>query len=68
MNGKNGKIRCKKCDDIIESKYRHDFKSCKCGKISIDGGSSYLKCSWPEGDPTEWIEILQTPNIEEDNN
>lgn len=22
------KIRCKKCGDILESKYRHDFKMC----------------------------------------
>ena len=25
------KIRCKKCGDIIESKTRHDFRTCSCG-------------------------------------
>lgn len=37
------KIKCKKCGDIIESTYRHDFKSCKCGAVSVDGGKDYLR-------------------------
>jgi len=37
------KIRCKKCNDIIESKTVNDFKKCKCGAIAIDGGKQYLK-------------------------
>ena len=37
------KLKCKLCEDIIESKHRHDFKSCKCGSISIDGGSVYTR-------------------------
>lgn len=37
------RARCKLCDEIIESNYRHDFKSCKCGEISVDGGTSYLR-------------------------
>jgi len=37
------KIKCKKCGDIIESKYTHDFKMCKCGSIAVDGGHDYLR-------------------------
>lgn len=37
------KIRCKKCGDIIESKHRHDFVTCKCGAVSVDGDHDYLK-------------------------
>lgn len=37
------KAQCRLCGDIIESTYRHDFKSCKCGEISVDGGKDYLK-------------------------
>lgn len=37
------KIKCKKCGDIIESTYRHDFKFCKCGAVAVDGGNDYLK-------------------------
>src|SRR5574337_866627 len=33
------KVRCKKCDDVIQSMHRHDFRWCKCGAIAIDGGS-----------------------------
>lgn len=37
------KAQCKLCDDVIESKYRHDFVSCKCGEIFVDGGKDYLR-------------------------
>jgi tRNA(Ile2) C34 agmatinyltransferase TiaS len=37
------KIQCSKCDDIIESTNRHDFRWCKCGSIAVDGGKSYLR-------------------------
>lgn len=40
------KVRCKKCDDVIESKHRHDFQSCRCGAIYIDGGTDYQRCGW----------------------
>ena len=36
-------IRCKKCGDIIESEYTHDFKRCACGACCVDGGRSYLR-------------------------
>lgn len=35
------RAQCNHCKDIITSYYGHDFKSCKCGKISIDGGHEY---------------------------
>lgn len=37
------KIKCKKCGDVIESKYTHDFKYCKCGAVCVDGGHEYLR-------------------------
>lgn len=37
------KCRCKLCGDIIESKYRHDWVSCKCGAIFTDGGLDYTR-------------------------
>ena len=39
------KAQCTLCGDIIESKYRHDWVTCKCGKLSIDGGYDYVKVS-----------------------
>ena len=40
---RTNKVRCKHCGDVIESKHRHDFVWCKCGKVAVDGGLSYLK-------------------------
>lgn len=37
------KIRCIKCNDIIESKSIHNCISCKCGACSIDGGDKYTR-------------------------
>ena len=37
--------RCLRCGDEIESKHVHDFVTCKCGAISVDGGKEYFKRS-----------------------
>ena len=42
--------RCLKCNDVIESKSRHDFRWCSCGAIAVDGGLTYLK---RVGDPKD---------------
>lgn len=34
---------CLQCGEVIESKHRHDFVTCKCGASSVDGGKSYLR-------------------------
>lgn len=36
-------IQCNHCKDVIVSCYRHDFKTCKCGTVSVDGGLDYLR-------------------------
>jgi hypothetical protein len=35
------KAICLRCKTEIESKTVHDFVSCPCGKLSLDGGSGY---------------------------
>lgn len=42
----SNKIKCRYCGDVIESTSRHDFRMCKCGKVSVDGGLDYLKRSF----------------------
>lgn len=37
------RAKCLLCNDIIESKHRHDFVSCSCGNIFIDGGLEYSR-------------------------
>ena len=46
-------IRCTKCDTIIESIDRHDFKRCPCKSVAVDGGKDYLRRI---GDPENWEE------------
>lgn len=36
-------VMCNKCSDFIVSKHRHDFVTCKCGNVSVDGGQAYLR-------------------------
>ena len=38
-------VKCLKCKTIVFSRARHDFRSCKCGEVSIDGGFDYCKLS-----------------------
>lgn len=53
--------RCRKCGGYIESKYTHDFVTCPCGSISVDGGLSYLRRS---GDFEMWVELSEYQEIE----
>lgn len=65
----SNKIKCKFCEDIIESKNRHDFKFCSCGRCAVDGGHDYLKRSYSEINPEECFEDLSVvieENLEEE--
>ncbi len=37
------RAECRVCGDIIESTHGHDFVTCQCGEISVDGGHNYLR-------------------------
>lgn len=39
----SNQVRCKKCGDTPYSANVHDFRSCKCGAIAVDGGMEYLR-------------------------
>ncbi|SRR6266403_668006 len=39
---------CLKCDTYIISTHTHDYITCYCGNIAVDGGSEYLKRSIDE--------------------
>ena len=36
-------VECMECLQTIESTYRHDFVTCSCGNVSVDGGHNYLR-------------------------
>lgn len=52
-------IKCNTCGDIIESVYTHDFKTCSCGRVSVDGGHDYLRRCFKESqdDYTDLSEV-----------
>ena len=52
------RIKCRKCNDIIESKSRHDFVWCKCKSVAVDGGSGngYMRRI---GLPTDYEELTE---------
>ena len=36
-------VQCKKCNDVIFSKYYGQFVTCKCGAISVDQTPHYSR-------------------------
>lgn len=57
------KAQCKTCNDIIESKHKHDFINCRCGSLAVDGGKDYIKRS---GIPGQCIELSESRNFTEE--
>lgn len=43
MSKKLNRIKCAKCGEIIVSMHRHDFVTCSCGSVSVDGGNDYCR-------------------------
>jgi hypothetical protein len=35
--------RCARCGDTVRSRNRHDYRTCKCGALAVDGGSWYAR-------------------------
>lgn len=36
---------CPSCGDVLISTHVHDFRTCSCGKSTLDGGRDYIKFS-----------------------
>ena len=54
------RAKCKKCGTIIESKHVHDWVTCKCKGIFIDGGTIYKRAGLlKEGFTFDDIEYLE---------
>lgn len=39
----SNQVECLSCGDKPFSMHRHDYVSCECGKIIVDGGQAYLR-------------------------
>lgn len=44
---------CIDCGSVITSCSVHDFVSCRCGKIAVDGGQDYFKRVFVDNMPVE---------------
>lgn len=38
--------KCLKCNVEIESVFQHDFVSCPCNDVFVDGGFTYIRHGW----------------------
>jgi hypothetical protein len=52
--------QCAKCESVIESRSVHDFVSCKCGAIFVDGGHAYLRGG---GNPEDFISLSEWDDV-----
>ncbi|MBV1930047.1 MAG: hypothetical protein KUG81_11110 [Gammaproteobacteria bacterium] len=39
----SNQAKCLSCGDSIYSMHRHDYVSCSCGKLAVDGGQDYIR-------------------------
>jgi len=62
---KRNAMHCLECDQIVESKHRHDFKECKCGNVFVDGGHEYLR--WGIRDFSTVVSLSEVEEEEETN-
>ncbi len=58
-------IRCKKCNDVIESKTVHDLVTCKCGCCSVDGGKQYIRRLFTNSVEEDYEELSEIENIDD---
>lgn len=56
-------IQCARCDDIIESKTRHDFKFCSCGAVAVDGGLDHTR---RVGEIRDILEMSEFEEVQDD--
>jgi hypothetical protein len=49
--------KCLGCGDTIVSRHTHDFVTCSCGALSVDGGRSYARRAFKEEVPWEELSV-----------
>lgn len=52
-------IECNKCKWICRSRNRHDMVTCRCGAVSVDGGSWYSKQHGDKKDITSHVRMFK---------
>jgi len=58
-------VQCNSCGDRIYSSHRHDFVSCNCGSIAVDGGMDYIRRAMKTGaDYTDWTMTMEIEDLQ----
>ena len=57
--------RCQACGDVLVSEHRHAFRSCRCGRVSVDGGLDYARRCWAADGGPGFEELSQYESIEQ---
>lgn len=54
------RARCDECGTVLESRHRHDFRTCPCpAKFSVDGGLAYTKRNFAG----RWTELSEYADV-----
>lgn len=54
--------KCLACGVVVESKHRHDYKTCGCpNEVMVDGGLAYLRRG-----AVDWGQVEDMSLVEED--
>lgn len=51
------KAKCLLCNDVITSNNLHNYVTCQCGNLSIDGGNEYARRLY--GKPNSYQELSE---------
>ncbi len=57
---------CHACKCFLESRSRHDYKTCECDNLMVDGGRDYIRRGFKDLDKIEELSI-QRKHIDYDN-
>ena len=58
------KAKCLNCGDTLISHHRHDYKSCSCNSLSVDGGNAYLSRGYNDLSQVEELSIYSDAPFE----
>ena len=51
-------IECPACHETLYSRARHDYRTCSCGEVAVDGGFDYIRVAFKKQEPIEkevWV-------------
>jgi len=59
----NNRAYCTDCHTLLESTSVHDFRTCKCGSLSVDGGLAYIRRCYDPDKNYVWVELSEADYV-----